>query len=176
MQPVRITLPETQGAPVLSVNGALVIGLTGFLSCVLSAVKLPARCASVGTTVWLEPASARSHSRWYDPNQNILLRMTGPPALAPAWFCFWSGFRVWKKLRALSAELRWNSHAVPWNSLVPAFVTMLTWLPAVCPYSAEKLWVWIRISCTASGGGGLKPVVWLKCVKTDPSRVNRLWF
>ncbi len=100
--------------------------------------------------------------------------MTAPPALAPAWFCFCCGFRVWKKLRAFSAELRWNSHAVPWKAFVPAFVTMLTWLPAVCPYSAEKLCVWIRISCIASGGGGLKPVVWLKCVNTEPFSVNRL--
>ena len=57
---------------------------------------------------------------------------------------------------------------------MPAFDTMLTWLPAVWPYSAEKLWVWMRISCTASGGGGLKPVVWLKCVNTAPLSVNRL--
>ena len=59
---------------------------------------------------------------------------------------------------------------MPWNAFVPAFETMLTWLPAVCPYSAEKLCVWIRISWIASGGGGLKPVVWLKCVKTDAVR------
>jgi hypothetical protein len=51
MQLGLMMFPATQAAPVLSVNGAPVIGFTGFLNCVLSAVKFPARCASVGTTV-----------------------------------------------------------------------------------------------------------------------------
>ena len=63
MQPGLMMLPATHGAPELSVNGAPVIGLTGFRSAVLRPVKLPARCASVGTTVWLDPASQRSQSR-----------------------------------------------------------------------------------------------------------------
>ncbi len=84
MHPGLMMFPSMQGAPVLSVNGALVIGLTGFRSAVLRPVKFPARCAGVGTTVWLDPASPRSHKRWYEPNQNSLLRMMAPPALAPA--------------------------------------------------------------------------------------------
>jgi hypothetical protein len=62
--------------------------------------------------------------------------MAGPPALTPAWFWRIPGLRGWKKLRAFSAAFLWYSHAVPWNSLLPAFETILTWLPAVCPYSA----------------------------------------
>ena len=51
MQPALMMLPAIHGAPELSVKGARVIGLIGFVNVVLSAVKLPARCASVGTIV-----------------------------------------------------------------------------------------------------------------------------
>src|SRR4029453_10826149 len=103
--------------PLLAVKGALVIGLTGFLNSVLSAVKLPARCASVGTIVWLDPASARSQSRWYDPNQNNLFWMMAPPALAPAWFCFCCGLRVWEKLGAFRGGVRGARHGPPRETL-----------------------------------------------------------
>src|SRR5687767_14171145 len=62
-QPGRMTLPAMHGAPLLSVNGAPVIGLVGLRSCVPRLLKSPLRCAVVGTMVWLDPASARSHSR-----------------------------------------------------------------------------------------------------------------
>ena len=42
---------------------------------------------------------------------------------------------------------------MPWNSLVPDFVTMLTTAPPVCPYSAAKKFVCILNSCTASTDG-----------------------
>ena len=51
MQPALMMLLATHGAPELSVKGARVIGLIGFVNVVLNPVKLPARCASVGTTV-----------------------------------------------------------------------------------------------------------------------------
>ena len=46
-----MTFAVIQEAPALFVKGAPVIGFTGFLSCVLSALKFPSRCASVGTMV-----------------------------------------------------------------------------------------------------------------------------
>ena len=51
IQPGLMMLPAIHGAPVLSVNGARVMGLIGFVNVVLSAVKLPVRCALVGTVV-----------------------------------------------------------------------------------------------------------------------------
>ena len=51
MQPALMMLLATHGAPELSVKGAFVIGFTGFLNAVLKAVKLPVRCALVGTVV-----------------------------------------------------------------------------------------------------------------------------
>ena len=42
---------------------------------------------------------------------------------------------------------------MPWKSLVPERVTMLTTAPPVCPYSAEKKFVCILNSCTTSTEG-----------------------
>jgi hypothetical protein len=43
-----------------------------------------------------------------------------------------------ENLRGRSSRLNNYSHAVPRNVLEPALETMLTWLPAVWPYSAVK--------------------------------------
>src|SRR5262245_10445907 len=84
MQPGLMMLLATPGEPGLSVKGARVRGLIGLVNVVPRAVKSPERCAFVGTMVWLDPASARSQRRWYEPNQNSLFRMMAPPALPPA--------------------------------------------------------------------------------------------
>ena len=98
----------------------------------------------------------------------------GPPAAAPVWFCRLVGRTGWKKLRAFNLSLRRNSQATPWKLLVPALEVTETWLPALLPYSLEKLCVWMRISCTASGGGKFMPVVWPNWVKFAPLKVKLL--
>src|SRR5215204_4811078 len=69
----------TQAAPDLSVNGW-----------------------PVSTVACDATASARFVSFWYDPKKNSLFTITRPPADAPHWFCFCSGLRGAKKLRAFN--------------------------------------------------------------------------
>src|SRR5579859_3768957 len=97
----------------------------------------------------------------------------GPPAATPNWFCLSAGTSGEKKLRAFRALLRRNSHAAPWSSFVPAFDTTFTWDPGLRPYSAEKLWVWMRTSWMASGGGKLIPVLRDGLLKYPPLKVKR---
>jgi len=77
----------------------------------------------------------------------------GPPAAAPAWFSRMAGRFGWKKLRAFNWSLRRNSHAVPGKLFDLDLDVTDTWLPALLPYWLSKLCVWMRTSCTASGGG-----------------------
>ena len=86
--------------------------------------------------------------------KNVLFRAIGPPTVVPNWFCPNSGRgvpeRFAKNSEASMLSLRRNSNAVPWTSLVPDLVTMLTFAPAAVPNSAEVMLVWILNSWMAS--------------------------
>ena len=142
IQPALMMLPATHGAPELSVNGRARDRIH----------RIPQRGAERGEVA--RPLRVGRHDRLartrLGPIPEPLIRAE-PEQLVADDGAAGAGARLillllrlsrlWKKLRAFSAELRWNSHAVPWKSFEPAFETMLTWPPAVWPYSAEKLWV-----------------------------------
>src|SRR5262245_41251418 len=113
MQPGLMRFAVTHGAPAASANGRFVIGSTGFRSAVDVVVKIPARCASVGTNACDSTDSALLVRPWYDPKKNSLLGTMRPPLDPPHWFCSSSGLRGAKKLREFSLSFRWNSHADP---------------------------------------------------------------
>src|SRR5712692_589926 len=132
----------------------------GFTSCLpgSSAEKSPATSACVGGKAVVAAAWRRSLMPSKVPNRTALSRFSGPPAAAPYWFWIRAGFDDWKKLRALSFALRWNSQAAPWNWFVPALLTTVMLAPGLRPLSAAKLLVWILNSWMASGGGAFNPV------------------
>jgi hypothetical protein len=81
---------------------------------------------------------ARIFVPWYAPKKNSLFRTMGPPSVPPYWLRFSVSVSEAKAFRALRAPLRKNSKMLPWNSLVPDFVTAFT-VPAECwPYCADK--------------------------------------
>ena len=86
--------------------------------------------------------------------KNERSRTIGPPKTPPNWLRLSIGFSPedgLKKPVAFSAVLRLNSHAVPWNWLVPLRKLALMTAPPARPNSALKLLVWTLNSSTASG-------------------------
>ena len=57
------------------------------------------------------------------------------------------------RLIALNRLSRRNSNALPWNTLVPDFVTAFTEAPAFTPFCAVRPLVATWNSCSASGNG-----------------------
>src|SRR5215831_13791476 len=89
-----------------------------------------------------------------EPKKKVLSFLMGPPKLhAPSFrrktgpVGNWKMFRDWRTLSV------WNQLAVPWKSLVPCFVTTLTFTEELRPDSAEKLFVETRTSWTESALG-----------------------
>ena len=89
-----------------------------------------------------------------EPKKNVLSFLTGPPKVAPYWFCLYGGFldplRLAKKFVPSKFELRRNSNTEPCNWLVPDLMLTNTCPPMRVPYSAERLLVTTRNSPTAS--------------------------
>ncbi len=79
------------------------------------------------------------------PKKKVLLLTTGPPASNPYWCSFISGFgapsALAKNSFELSAVLRKNSYAVPWNWFVPPRVATETEAPLLRPSSGVALFV-----------------------------------
>lgn len=65
----------------------------------------------------------------------IFRSVSGPPSTPPNWFILKVGFalpaRLVNQLFAPNTELRMNSNAVPWSSLLPDFVLTLMAPPGV---------------------------------------------
>src|SRR5262249_17380290 len=120
--------------------------------------KSPRRSASVGGMAVAKSCVSRILMPWYDPKKKVRLRIAGPPNVKPNWFCLRSGLSAEKKFRAFSALFRRYSQADPWKSLAPERVTATNTAPLYRPYSALKLLVWTRNSCSASGEGKLSAV------------------
>src|SRR5690242_8220696 len=62
--------------------------------------KSPWRSAAVGGRAVASRDVCRTSVPWKEPKKNSLLRMTGPPAVKPYWFCTSVGLVVEKKFRA----------------------------------------------------------------------------
>jgi hypothetical protein len=78
---------------------------------------------------------------------------SGPPSVAPNWFCEkWGSSSGLVKSRASKTLLRRYSYTVPCSLFVPDFVTTLTWPVPAPPSSAVYVPVWIWNSRMLSGG------------------------
>ena len=64
-----------------------------------------------------------------------------------------------KKSLASNQGRRKNHQPLPWKRSVPDLVTMLTTVPPLLPYSAEKLLFWTVNSCRPSTEGIYRPEV-----------------
>src|SRR5512144_152155 len=97
---------------------------------------------------------------------NRRLRMIGPPAVAPNWFCDSGprGLPAWLLVQLFAFSDRfWKfSYRLPRRSLEPDFRLTLITAPAARPYSALNPFVCTLISPIASTDGPTAYDVWLR--------------
>src|ERR1700735_2087222 len=78
----------------------------------MSAGNTPALSPTVGTVV-VKVVDARCRYPSHAKKKNVLSLTTGPPNVAPYWFCTYGGFVASKNGRALRTLLRKYSYASP---------------------------------------------------------------
>src|SRR5262245_26540455 len=129
----------------------------------VKAVQSPVKIAAVGTNARFSGGSCRMVVPWYPPKKNSLFLVIGPPIVPPNWLRLIVSRLVAKAFRALKIPLRTNSNRLPWNSLVPDFVTRLTVPEDFMPFCADVALVSTLNSCIASGNGidKYEPECWL---------------
>src|SRR5262245_49012829 len=104
-------------------------------------LKSPSRAAGVGRRASDWGGACRLRVPWYPPKKKSFSLRTGPPKVPPNWLRFSVSWLAAKKLRAFKEPLRRNSNTLPWNWLVPDFVTAFTVAPGCRPYRAESVLV-----------------------------------